>query len=363
MARSRGRNGFLDCGVIHMESSVFIVAEMSANHCGRLDVAKCVIAEAKACGADAVKVQTYTADTMTLDCKADCFKVHGSGQWDGQYLYDLYKGAGLPWEWHAELKAYADSLGIEFFSTPYDKTAVDFLGRLGVAHYKIASFEAVDIPLIRYAAAKGKPMIISTGVCSPDEMQEAVDACHAEGNNDVTLLKCTSAYPAAPESMNLATIGDMISRFGPHGVRIGFSDHTMTTEAAVVAVSLGATMVERHFTLDRSLGGADAAFSATPDEFRRMVESIRLVERLLGHVDYAINPAARDFDRSLFVCEDMKKCDVFTERNLRSLRPNVGCSPKLLPSLIGKRADRDLLRGAPMKEVYATFAEHDGALF
>ena len=363
MARSRGRNGFLDCGVIHMESSVFIVAEMSANHCGRLDVAKRVIAEAKACGADAVKVQTYTADTMTLDCKADCFKVHGSGQWDGQYLYDLYKGAGLPWEWHAELKAYADSLGIEFFSTPYDKTAVDFLEKLGVAHYKIASFEAVDIPLIRYAAAKGQPMIISTGVCSPDEMQEAVDACHAEGNNDVTLLKCTSAYPAAPESMNLATIGDMISRFGPHGVRIGFSDHTMTTEAAVVAVSLGATMVERHFTLDRSLGGADAAFSATPDEFRRMVESIRLVERLLGHVDYAINPAARDFARSLFVCEDMKKGDVFTERNLRSLRPNVGCAPKLLPSLIGKRADRDLLRGTPMKEVYATFAEHDGALF
>ncbi len=363
MARSRGRNGFLDCGVIHMESSVFIVAEMSANHCGRLDVAKRVIAEAKACGADAVKVQTYTADTMTLDCKADCFKVHGSGQWDGQYLYDLYKGAGLPWEWHAELKAYADSLGIEFFSTPYDKTAVDFLEKLGVAHYKIASFEAVDIPLIRYAAAKGKPMIISTGVCSPDEIQEAVDACHAEGNNDVTLLKCTSAYPAAPESMNLATIGDMISRFGPHGVRIGFSDHTMTTEAAVVAVSLGATMVERHFTLDRSLGGADAAFSATPDEFRRMVESIRLVERLLGHVDYAINPAARDFARSLFVCEDMKKGDVFTERNLRSLRPNVGCAPKLLPSLIGKRADRDLLRGTPMKEVYATFAEHDGALF
>lgn len=363
MARSRGRNGFLDCGVIHMESSVFIVAEMSANHCGRLDVAKRVIAEAKACGADAVKVQTYTADTMTLDCKADCFKVHGSGQWDGQYLYDLYRGAGLPWDWHAELKAYADSLGIEFFSTPYDKTAVDFLEKLGVAHYKIASFEAVDIPLIRYAAAKGKPMIISTGVCSPDEMQEAVDACHAEGNNDVTLLKCTSAYPAAPESMNLATIGDMILRFGPQGVKVGLSDHTMTTEAAVVAVSLGATMVERHFTLDRSLGGADAAFSATPDEFRRMVESIRLVERLLGHVDYAINPAARDFARSLFVCEDMKKGDVFTERNLRSLRPNVGCAPKLLPSLIGKRADRDLLRGTPMKEVYATFAEHDGALF
>jgi N-acetylneuraminate synthase/pseudaminic acid synthase len=336
-----------------MNAGAFIVAEMSANHCGRLDVAKRVIAEAKACGADAVKVQTYTADTMTLDCKADCFKVHGSGQWDGQYLYDLYKDAGLPWEWHAELKSYADSLGIEFFSTPYDRTAVDFLEKLGVARYKIASFEAVDIPLIRHAAAKGKPMIISTGVCSPEEMQDAVDACHAEGNNDVTLLKCTSAYPAAPESMNLATVADMVSRFAPQGVKVGLSDHTMTTEAAVVAVSLGATMVERHFTVDRSLGGADAAFSATPDEFRQMVESVRLAERLLGHVDYAINPVARDFVRSLFVCEDMKEGDVFTEKNLRSIRPGSGCAPKMLPALLGKRADRDLSRGTPMMEEYA----------
>ena len=334
--------------------SCFVVAEMSANHCGRLDVAKRVIAEAKACGADAVKVQTYMADTMTLDCKADCFKVHGSGQWDGQYLYDLYRGAGLPWEWHAELKRCADSLGIEFFSTPYDKTAVNFLETIGVARHKIASFEAVDIPLIRYAAAKGRPMIISTGICSPDEMQDAVNACHAEGNNDVTLLKCTSAYPAAPETMNLATIGDMITRFGPQGVKVGLSDHTMTTEAAVVAVSLGATMIERHFTIDRSLGGADAAFSATPDEFSRMVESVRLAERLLGHVDYSINPVARDFARSLFVCADMKKGDAFTETNLRSLRPNVGCAPKLLPSLIGKRAACDLKRGTPMREDFAT---------
>ena len=336
-----------------MNAGVSIVAEMSANHCGRLDVAKRVIAEAKACGADAVKVQTYTADTMTLDCKADCFKVHGSGQWDGQYLYDLYKDAGLPWEWHAELKSYADSLGIEFFSTPYDRTAVDFLDELGVARYKIASFEAVDIPLIRYAAAKGKPMIISTGICTPDEIDEAVGACHAEGSNDITLLKCTTAYPAASETMNLATIGDMISRFGPQGVKVGLSDHTMTTEAAVVAVSLGATMIERHFTVDRSLGGADAAFSATPDEFRQMVKAVRLAERLLGHVDYAINPVARDFVRSLFVCEDMKKGDVFTDRNLRSLRPNVGCAPKHLTSLLGKRANRDLPRGTPMREEYA----------
>ncbi len=336
-----------------MSDGVMIVAEMSANHCGRLDLAKKLISGAKACGADAVKLQTYTADTMTLDCKAECFKVHGSGQWDGQYLYDLYKGAELPWEWHAELKSHADSVGIDLFSSPFDKTAVDFLEDIGVSRYKIASFEAVDIPLIRYAAAKGKPMVISTGICTPEEMQEAVDACHAEKNNDITLLKCTSAYPASPETMNLATIGDMISRFGPQGVKVGLSDHTMTTEAAVVAVSLGAAMVERHFTLDRSLGGADAAFSATPDEFRSMVESVRLAERLLGKVDYSINPVARDFARSLFVCEDMKKGDVVTERNLRSFRPNVGCAPKLLSSLLGKHADRDLLRGTPMKEAYA----------
>lgn len=327
---------------------VFIVAEMSANHCGDIEVAKKLIAEAKACGADAVKVQTYTADTMTLDCKAECFKVSGSGQWDGAYLYDLYKGAGLPWEWHRELKEHADSTGVEFFSSPFDRTAVDFLEDLGVARYKIASFEAVDIPLVRYAASKGKPIVISTGICTPAEIQEAVDACHAQGNMDVTLLKCTSAYPARPESMNLATITDMIERFAPQGIGIGLSDHTMTTEAAVVAVSLGAVMIERHFTLNRALGGADAAFSATPDEFRKMVESVRLAEDLLGHVDYSINPAARRFARSLVVCEDMKKGDVFTEKNLRSIRPNMGCAPKQLSSLLGKRATIDIPRGTPM---------------
>ena len=326
----------------------FIVAEMSANHCGDIDVAKKLISAAKDCGADAVKVQTYTADTMTLDCRSGCFKISGSGQWDGVYLYDLYRDAGLPWQWHRELKEYADAVGIELFSSPFDKTAVDFLEELGVGRFKIASFEAVDIPLIRYTASKGKPIIVSTGLCSVDEIAEVVDACHAEGNRDITLLKCTSAYPAAPESMNLATIADMMARFAPLGVKVGLSDHTMTSEAAVVAVSLGATMIERHFTLDRSLGGADASFSATPDEFRRMVDSVRLAERLLGTVDYSINPAARRFARSLVVCEDMKKGDVFTEMNLRSIRPNIGCAPKLLPSLLGKRAVIDIPHGTPM---------------
>lgn len=327
---------------------VFVVAEMSANHCGDIDVAKKLISAAKDCGADAVKVQTYTADTMTLDCKRDCFKVSGSGQWDGSYLYDLYRDAGLPWQWHRELKEHADAIGIELFSSPFDKTAVDFLEELGVGRFKIASFEAVDIPLIRYAASKGKPVIVSTGVCSVDEICEAVEACHAEGNRDITLLKCTSAYPAAPESMNLATIADMKARFAPLGIKVGLSDHTMTSEAAVVAVSLGATMIERHFTLDRSLGGADASFSATPDEFRRMVDSVRLAEKLMGRVDYTPNPAARRFARSLFVCEDMKKGDVFTEKNLRSLRPNLGCAPGLLPEILGKRAAHDIARGTPM---------------
>lgn len=326
----------------------FIVAEMSANHCGDIDVAKKLISAAKDCGADAVKLQTYTADTMTLDCRSDCFKISGSGQWDGAYLYDLYRNAGLPWRWHRELKEYADAAGIELFSSPFDKTAVDFLEELGVGRFKIASFEAVDIPLIRYAASKGKPIIVSTGVCSVDEICEAVEACHAEGNRDITLLKCTSAYPAAPESMNLATIADMMARFAPLGVKVGLSDHTMTSEAAVVAVSLGATMIERHFTLDRSLGGADAAFSATPEEFRRMVDSVRLAEKLMGRVDYSPNPAARRFARSLFVCEDMKKGDVFTEKNLRSLRPNLGCAPGLLSEILGKRAAQDIARGTPM---------------
>lgn len=322
---------------------------MSANHCGRLEIARETVRAAKDCGADAVKLQTYTADTMTLDCKSERFRISGSGQWDGKYLYDLYKEAAMPWEWQRELKAYADEIGIELFSSPFDSTAVDFLESIGVKRYKIASFEAVDIPLIRYAAAKGKPMIISTGVCRLDEIQAAVDACHAEGNADVTLLKCTSAYPAAPEAMNLATIADLARRFGPQGVKVGLSDHTTSNETAVAAVALGAAMVERHFILDRAQGGPDASFSATPDEFKAMVESIRLTEKLVGKVDYAVNPVARSYMRSLYVCEDMKKGDVFTEKNLRSIRPAGGCAPRLWEEFLGKRAARDLVMGTPFK--------------
>lgn len=328
---------------------VFIVAEMSANHCGDLERAKRIIRAAKDCGADAVKLQTYTADTMTLDCRADCFKVESSGQWDGTYLYDLYRRAATPWNWQRGLKEYADSLGIELFSSPFDRTAADFLEGIGVARYKIASFEATDIPLIRHVAAKGKPVIVSSGCVSKDELQDVLDVCHAVGNRDVTLLKCTSAYPARPEDMNLLTIRDMVERFGSQGVKIGLSDHTMSTETAVAAVALGATMIERHFTLDRSSGGADAAFSATPAEFREMVEAVRRTERLLGRVDYSVNPISRAFARSLFVCEDMKKGDAFTERNVRSIRPGDGCSPRLLPDILGRRAVCDLSRGTPLR--------------
>lgn len=326
---------------------------MSANHCGRLEVARETIRAAKDCGADAVKLQTYTADTMTLDCKSERFRISGSGQWDGKYLYDLYKEAAMPWEWQRELKAYADEIGIELFSSPFDSTAVDFLESIGVKRYKIASFEAVDIPLIRYAAKTGKPLIISTGVCTPEEIEEAVVAAKDAGCPDLTLLKCTSAYPAAPETMNLATIADLARRFGPQGVKVGLSDHTTSNETAVVAVALGATMVERHFILDRSLGGPDAAFSATPDEFKAMVDSIRLTQKLLGEVDYSVNPVARDYMRSLYVCEDMKKGDIFTEKNLRSIRPGGGLAPMCLSMLLGRCAARDLSRGMPMLMEFA----------
>lgn len=338
--------------------TTFIVAEMSANHAGDLDVARRTIAAAKACGADAVKVQTYTADTMTIDCRQDCFRLQGTGQWDGRYLYDLYREAAMPWEWQRGLKDYADSIGIELFSTPFDCTAVDFLEGLGVRRYKIASFEAVDISLIRYAAKTGKPLVISTGVCSPEEIEEAVAAAKDAGCPDLTLLKCTSAYPAAPETMHLLTIRDLIAKFASRGVKVGLSDHTMSNETAVAAVALGATMVERHFILDRALGGADAAFSATPDEFKGMVDSIRLTERLLGTVDYAVNPVARKYARSLFVCEDMKKGDVFTERNLRSIRPGGGCAPKLLTEFLGRRAVCDLSRGTPLKREHAGWSDN-----
>ncbi|MDR0677761.1 MAG: pseudaminic acid synthase [Holosporaceae bacterium] len=330
-------------------NKTFIIAEMSANHCGDIELAKKIIDKAKECGADAIKLQTYTADTMTIDCRNDYFKISEGVLWDDKYYYDLYGEAYTPWEWQGELKKYADDIGIELFSTPFDKTAVDFLESINVNYYKIASFEAIDYNLIKYAASKQKPMIISCGISSFDEIQEAVDACKFVGNLDITLLKCTSAYPAKLEDMNLSTIPDMTKKFGLQGVKIGLSDHSMHIETAVAAVALGAKVVEKHFTLDRALGGADATFSLNPAEFKATVEAIRNTEKLIGHVDYSVNEKNRKFARSLFVCEDIKKGERLTDKNIRSIRPSDGLHPRYYDNVIEKTARRDLARGTPLR--------------
>lgn len=333
-----------------MNKPVFIIAEMSANHCGDFELAKKIIAAAKDAGADAVKIQTYTADTITIDCKRDEFLIKGDGNlWKDRYLYELYQEASTPWEWQPRLKEYADSIGIPFFSTPFDNIAVDFLEKMNVPMYKIASFEAYDYPLIRYAAKCGKPMIISTGISTLEEMQGAIDVCKGGGNNDITLLKCTSSYPAKLSEMNLLTIKDMIERFGPQGVKIGLSDHSLQIEPVVAAVALGVRVIEKHFTLDRAFGGADAEFSLTADEFAAMVTAVRNTEAALGKVDYSINEANRKFGRSLYAVKDIKKGDVFTSDNIRSIRPSSGLHPKYWDSINGSRAACDILYGQPIE--------------
>ena len=331
-----------------MSDKTFIIAEMSANHCGDLNLAKKIIAAAKAAGADAVKIQTYTADTMTLNCHSDTFKIEGT-LWEGKYLYELYKEAYTPWEWQGELKGYADSIGMLFFSTPFDTTAVDFLEGLNMPLYKIASFEAFDYPFIRYVASKKKPVIISTGVSSLEEIQEAIDTCKSAGNHDITVLKCTSAYPSKLSDMNLSTIADMIKRFGAQGVKVGLSDHSMGFIAPVVAVAMGARVIEKHFTLDRSLGGADSGFSLNAAEFSEMVKFIREAEETIGHPDYSVNAGNRKFGRSLFAAKDIRKGEIFSEENIRSIRPSDGLHPKYYNKIIGKAAVRDIKFGTPLK--------------
>lgn len=332
-----------------MKNNVLIIAEMSANHCGDKNLAKEIIAAAKECGANAVKLQTYTADTLTIDCKKEIFKINGGSLWNGRYLYDLYKEAQTPWEWQASLKEYGDSIGIEVFSTPFDTTAVDFLESINVKRYKIASFEAVDLPLISYAASKHRPMIISAGVCGVDEIQDVIDTCKAVGNEDVTILKCTSEYPAKLEAMNLETIPDMRRRFGPQGIKIGLSDHSMNTETVVAGVALGVCVIEKHFTLDRAFGGADAAFSLNPNEFRQMVTAVRNTERLMGTVDYSSSEEGCMFRRSLFVVKDVAEGEIFTTENVRSIRPGFGCPPKFLTKIIGGRASQPIEAGTPFR--------------
>ena len=329
-------------------SKTFIVAELSANHGHKLDVALESVRAAKEAGADAVKIQTYTADTITLNCDADDFKVKGT-LWDGRTLYDLYQEAYTPWEWHQAIFDEAKKCGLLCFSTPFDKSAVDFLENLGNPIYKIASFEITDIPLIEYAAKKGKPMVISTGIAMPEDIDLAVKTCKEVGNNDVTLLKCTSSYPAPIEDANLMTMVDMKQRYG---AKVGLSDHTMGCDVAVAAVALGAKMVEKHFILDRSIGGPDAAFSMEIGEFAAMVKSIRNVEKAIGNVVYPTEPSkikGREFSRSLYVAEDVKTGDVVTSINVKSVRPGFGLHPKYLSKIVGLRFVKNCKKGERLK--------------
>ena len=334
---------------------VFIVAELSANHNGSKDVALKTIRAAKRAGADAVKFQTYTADTITLDCQNEDFKIKQGTLWDGRYLYDLYQEAYTPWEWHRELYDVAKAEGLICFSSPFDKSAVDFLESLGNPIYKIASFEITDVDLIAYAARKGKPMVISTGIATEEDIRLAVDTCRSAGNNDITLLKCTSSYPAPIEEANLCMIADLANRFK---VKVGLSDHTLGSIAGITAVSLGACMIEKHFILDRSIGGPDAFFSMNELEFSQMVNDIRTVESAIGQVNYEPTDkmkAGRAFSRSLYVAENMKKGEVITEINVRSVRPGYGLHPKYLPEILGKKVNRDIEKGTRFTLDYIDF--------
>jgi len=329
--------------------SVFIIAELSANHGHDIDVAKKSIKAARISGADAIKIQTYTADTMTINCNNKCFALNQGTIWDGKTFYELYQEAYTPWEWHDELKKFAESLDLVFFSTPFDRSAVDFLESKNVPIYKIASFEITDIALIEYTASKGKPMIISTGIATIEEILEAVNACRRMDNNDITLLKCTSSYPAPIEEANLKTMVNMKDTFS---VKVGLSDHTMGSDVAVAAVALGAEVIEKHFILDRKIGGPDATFSMEPDEFKAMVNSIRNVEKALGCITYELSNKTlknREFSRSLFVVKQIKSGEVFTELNVRSIRPGYGLAPKFLNDILGKIASQDLEEGTPLK--------------
>lgn len=324
---------------------VLIIAELSANHNGNKQVAIDTIIAAKRAGADAVKLQTYTADTITLDSHMDDFKIKQGTIWDGKYLYDLYKEAYTPWEWHKELFHVAKEEGLICFSSPFDKTAVDFLETLENPIYKIASFEITDIPLIEYVANKMKPVVISTGIARMDDIELAVDTCRSVGNNDITLLKCTSSYPAPIDEANLCMIRDLSERFH---VKTGLSDHTMNRITPIISVAMGATMIEKHFIIDRKVGGPDASFSMNEKEFVQMVEDIRIAEATIGSVSYEPTEKmklSRELCRSLYVVENMKAGDIITEENVRSIRPGFGLHPKFLKDVLGKKVKRDFTKG------------------
>jgi len=327
----------------------YIIAELSANHGGQYTIAADTLRAMKTAGADAVKVQTYTADTLTLACDQPPFQIKGGTLWDGRTLHDLYREAAMPWDWQPRLQQLARELGLDFFSSPFDATAVDFLEGLNVPAHKIASFELIDHPLLRKIASTRKPIILSTGMASQADIQESLDVLHASNSGPVALLKCTSGYPALPEEMNLRTIPDMAVRFS---TPVGLSDHTDGHLVAVAAVAQGACIIEKHFILSRDLGGPDSAFSMEPPSFKAMTEAIRLTEKALGTIRY--EPSADEkrsslFRRSLFVVKDVKAGERLTAENMRCIRPSDGLHPRHLTELLGARATRDIERGTPLR--------------
>jgi pseudaminic acid synthase len=327
---------------------VYLVAEMSANHNQNYDQAARIVEAAKEAGADAIKLQTYTPDTLTFRSDKSYFQIQGGTIWDGKTLYDLYCQAYMPWEWQPKLKALADNLGLDFFSTAFDPTAVDFLEELGVPVHKVASFELVDIPLLEKMAATGKPLILSTGMATLGEIEEAVHRARLSGAAQIALLKCTSAYPAPPEDMNLRTIPHLAQAFQ---ALVGLSDHTLGIAVPVAAVALGACLVEKHFTLSRGIPGPDSDFSLEPQEFKAMAAAIRIAEKALGEIRYGGSKdeaKSRVFRRSLFVVEDMDAGEIFQEKNVRSIRPGFGLAPRHLPEILGRRAACKIAKGTPL---------------
>lgn len=339
--------------IIDKNSAVFIIAELSANHNGSLETAIKTIKAAKRAGADCIKLQTYTADTMTINSQKDDFIIKGT-IWEGKNLHKLYKEAYTPWDWHETLFNAAAEEGLICFSSPFDPTAVDFLENLNAPAYKIASFEITDIPLIEHVASKGKPVIISTGIATQEDIELALDACRRMGNHDIALLKCTSSYPAPIEEANMVMVKDLADRYG---VISGLSDHTIGSTVPIVATAFGAKIIEKHFILDRSIGGPDASFSMNEEEFTEMVKAVREAEKAIGVVDYTLTEKqikGKDFSRSLYVVEDIKAGELISEKNVRVIRPGFGMHPKHYRAILGQTVNVDLEKGTPMKKQYLT---------
>ena len=333
---------------ISSTSPVFIIAELSANHNGSLDTAIETIRAAKRAGANAIKFQTYTADTITIDSKKEDFLIKGM-IWEGRNLHDLYTEAYTPWEWHEQLFDVAKEEGLECFSSPFDPTAVELLEKLNVPAYKIASFEITDIPLIELVASKGKPIIISTGIAELEDIELAIEACERMGNENIAILKCTSSYPAPIEEANMIMVKDFAERFN---MIVGLSDHTIGSTAPVVATCFGARIIEKHFILDRSIGGPDASFSMNEAEFTEMVKAVREAEKAIGKVDYNLTDKqkkGKDFSRSLYIVEDVKSGEIITDKNIRSIRPGFGLHPRYYKDVLGKKANKDIERGERLK--------------